>query len=173
MGANYSDAGSSDADTYHVTVAAFPHVEEMETGSGPDEHELALLVVDEDYEEDSNPIEMVMPRSSKREWVTSGLRTYEEWKKLTAPRYWDWDLEDGEEVAFGEPVEGKRASKVKSPSYDEMDELRKEWQPRIKAAETEEEERRLFREMWEEAQTMELDGHDSDVVHIQKIPDAD
>ena len=96
---------------------------------------------------------MQISSSAESEYVTEGIDNYSALRELT-----ESDLEDGSWI---EASDYDSADEVVSPAYDEMDELSAKYGERLENAATEEEEREVLEEIWDEAAEMELDGRES------------
>ena len=91
--------------------------------------------------------------STDSEYVTAGVHSYSAWRKLT-----ESDLEEGSWITS---TDHDSAREVASPTYDEMDELSARYEQRLENAVTDEDEREVLEEMWDEAAEMELEGRES------------
>lgn len=131
------------ADEGEVKIEKNPHL-----ALGPMENEDGTI---EMRASTQNPDEDLYFKIYSKEQENPGLESFGGWKQVVEPDYnhdkW--------------PVDAKDVEDVKSPSYEEMDELREKYEEQLEQAETDEEHRNVLEKMWEEAAETDLEGYDA------------
>jgi len=96
---------------------------------------------------------MKMRNGKESEFTTPGLNSYRSLMRLV-----EEDLNGHNWIKDSDYNSPKG---VTSPTYEEMEDLRSEYQERLDNDSTESEEREVLREMWGEAAEMELEGREN------------